>query len=74
VSNLVQKPRLALTDSASMGTVELTSAAPARKPQRNLVTIQLSREDYQRVLDAALSSGQTVSEWIEDMCRVATTN
>jgi hypothetical protein len=57
-----------------MGTVELTSAAPARKPQRNLVTIQLSREDYQRVLDAALSSGQTVSEWIEDMCRVATTN
>ncbi len=40
--------------------------------QVRVVTVQLTTEDYKSVQAAAKSSRQTVKEWIESMCHMAT--
>ncbi len=41
-------------------------------PKVHVVTVELTPEDYKRVVAAAKRSHQTVKEWIESMCHTAT--
>lgn len=44
-----------------------------RKPvSPSTITIKLNGDVYQRVVEAAASSQQSVVEWIQDMCHTAT--
>lgn len=45
---------------------------PNKPRAETAITVRLNRQDYERVVEAAAYSQQTVVEWIQDMCHTAT--